>query len=361
VKPREQLEDAKAMCTIVEAGVEMAKRLGPKGSAAYAPTAFVRRLALQFAAGADPAANARADPGAFDWNVFGSAVSNRFLAAPACGFMNGPMDAEVKTRRAVIRRRDEPPPGAAVNPDGVDDTKDDRQTDHAVKQMTRKLKEAKAKQRAARARQSGETENEDEEPMTAERLARNPKSFAQFVENVFTLSFLVKEGTARLVPQPREAIAGRRDASHVVEPANRDEGGQVERSTFVMHLDVEGWKALTRANGGAEGVLEPREETEEEVVVEMEGARRGSLAPRTADGAPATTGHPEAAAEEEEEEEEENAAAAGTRRRRNAAAGKKRKPKDVTNSQERDESARREKAAQRRRTDRDAAILGDEN
>ena len=360
------------MCTIVQAGVEMAKRLGPRGSAAYAPSAFVRRLALQFAAGADPAANARADPGAFDWNVFGSAVSNRFLAAPACGFMNGPMDAEAKTRRAAIRRRDEPPPGAAVNPDGVDDTKDDRQTDHAVKQMVRKLKEAKAKQRAAKARQqSGEEteENEDEELMTAERLARNPTSFAQFVENVFTLSFLVKEGTARLVPQPRERIAGRRDASHVVEPANKDEGGQVERSTFVMHLDVEGWKALTRANGGAEGAMEPREETEEEVVVEMEGARRGSrgsLAPRTADGAPATTTrYPEAAAakEEEEEEEEENAAAKeGTRRRgNNAAAGKKRKPKDVTNSQERDESARREKAAQRRRTDRDAAILGDEN
>ena len=354
------------MCTIVQAGVEMAKRLGPRGSAAYAPSAFVRRLALQFAAGADPAANARADPGAFDWNVFGSAVSNRFLAAPACGFMNGPMDADVKTRRAAIRRRDEPPPGAAVNPDGVDDTKDDRQTDHAVKQMVRKLKEAKAKQRAAKARQQSgeETENvpSDEEPMTAERLARNPTSFAQFVENVFTLSFLVKEGTARLVPQPRERIAGRRDASHYVEPANKDEGGQVERSTFVMHLDVEGWKALTRANGGAEGAMEPREETEEEAVVEMEGARRGSIAPRTADGAPATTTrHPEAAAEEEEEEEE-NAAAAGTRRRgNNAAAGKKRKPKDVTNSQERDESARREKAAQRRRTDRDAAILGDEN
>ena len=356
------------MCTIVEAGVEMAKRLGPRGSAAYAPSAFVRRLALQFAAGADPAANARADPGAFDWNVFGSAVSNRFLAAPACGFMNGPMDAEAKTRRAAIRRRDEPPPGAAVNPDGVDDTKDDRQTDHAVKQMVRKLKEAKAKQRAAKARQqSGEEteENEDEEPMTAERLARNPTSFAQFVENVFTLSFLVKEGTARLVPQPRERIAGRRDASHYVEPANKEESGQVERSTFVMHLDVEGWKALTRANGGAEGAMEPREETEEEVVVEMEGARRGSrgsLAPRTADGAPATTRHPEAAAAEEEEEEEENAAVEeGTRRRGNAAAGKKRKPKDVTNSQERDESARREKAAQRRRTDRDAAIIGDEN
>ena len=116
------------------------------------------------------------------------------------------------------------------------------------------------------------------------------------------------------MPKPREAIAGRRDASHVVEPANRDEGGQVERSTFVMHLDVEWWKAITRTNGGAEGVMEPREETEEEVVVEMEGARRGSLAPRTADGAPATTGHPESAAEEEEEEEEENAAAAGTRR-----------------------------------------------
>ena len=132
VKPREQLEDAGLVHD----------RPGWRGDGeAPRPEGLrgVRALGVrpppraQFAAGADPAANARADPGAFDWNVFGSAVSNRFLAAPACGFMNGPMDAGRAARASAAataaagrrrqprrRRRHEgrPPDGPRGEADG---------------------------------------------------------------------------------------------------------------------------------------------------------------------------------------------------------------------------------------------------
>ena len=48
----------------------------------------------------------------------------------------------------------------------------------------------------------------------------------------------------------------------------------MERSTFVMHLDVEGWRSLVEKDGGAEGEMPHREEAPEPETREMKGARR---------------------------------------------------------------------------------------
>ena len=169
------------------------------------------------------------------------------------------MDTQVKERK-LTQRRTRTETGPIVNPDGVSDTLVEQQTDHAMKRMAKVLK---SRQKTG-------------EAVKVNRLVSNPDSFAQFVENAFTLSFLVKDGEAGLLPS-----AG---GANVVKK-HKPEEEQVDRSTFVLHLDMKGWRALTQRDGGAVGLMPHREENiEEKEVVEMEGARGPSVGAPTGIG-----------------------------------------------------------------------------
>lgn len=283
--------------------MEMAKRLGPRGAAAYHPREFCGRLCGVFVNGWDPQSQAVDDPGSFRWEILGSQVSPFFAEAPACAFMNGAMDTQVKERRAAQRIRRDAPVGPVANPDAVDDTLTEQQTDHNIKRMVKILKH-KTKAGAR---------------VTARRLASNPASFAQFVENVFTLSFLVKDGDAGL-ELPAEDAA---DRSATVVKRQKPEEQHVERSTFVMHLDVEGWRSLVEKDGGAEGEMPHREEAPEPETREMEGARGEGVR----DG---------------EVTEERNGGSGGKRKAKSALSAL---PKDITNSQERRDATKRGRIA----------------
>ena len=162
------------------------------------------------------------------------------------------MDTQVKERK-MAQRRARTETGPVVNPDGVSDTLVEQQTDHAMKRMAKVIK---SRQKA------GET-------VKVNRLVSNPKSFAQFVENAFTLSFLVKDGEAGLLPS---------EGGPTVMKKHKPEEEQVDRSTFVLHLDMKGWQALTQREKGVEGLMPHRaEDLGEREVVEMEGARGPSV------------------------------------------------------------------------------------
>jgi hypothetical protein len=224
----------------------MSKKLG--GAGKHTAAELVTRLIHLFTHDcADKTATAAEDSGAFDWHVCGSHVAKHFAEAPSASFMNGPMDAQVKLRAAHQRRRAEPL-GPVTTADAVDDTNAEQQTDHAMKRMVRVMKERKHKK----------------ETLTMEELAVNPSSFAQFVENVFTLSFLVKDGEAGLaMPEAPDAADG--VVNPVVKKTRKpEENLDVERATFVMHLDVKGWKALTAANGGRAGAMPHRDDDDDD-------------------------------------------------------------------------------------------------
>ena len=303
--------DTTLYSTLAESGLEMSKKLG--GAAKHTPAELVTRLIHLFTHNcADKTATAAEDSGAFDWRVCGSHVAKHFAEAPAASFMNGPMDAQVKLRAAHQRRRNEPL-GPVTTTDAVDDTNAEQQTDHAMKRMVRVMKERKSKK----------------ETLTMEELAANPASFAQFVENVFTLSFLVKDGEAGLaLPEAREPI-GEGSLRPVVKKTRKpEENLDVERATFVMHLDVAGWRALTTSNGGRAGAMPHRDDGDDEKrALDAPGAGfepAGAVAARDASGEQAGT-----------LDRENGDARAGPLR----AAGKKRAralPQDVTNSQEED-------------------------
>ena len=83
-RARELNEDAITYVEIVGSAVEMAKRLGPRGAAAYHPREFCGRLCGVFVNGWDPQSQAVDDPGSFRWEILGSQVSPFFAEAPAC-------------------------------------------------------------------------------------------------------------------------------------------------------------------------------------------------------------------------------------------------------------------------------------
>ena len=301
--------DTTLYSTLAESGLEMSKKLG--GAGKHTAAELVTRLIHLFTHDcADKTATAAEDSGAFDWHVCGSHVAKHFAEAPSASFMNGPMDAQVKLRAAHQRRRAEPL-GPVTTADAVDDTNAEQQTDHAMKRMVKVMKERKSKK----------------ETLTMEELAVNPSSFAQFVENVFTLSFLVKDGEAGLaMPEAPDAADG--VVNPVVKKTRKpEENLDVERATFVMHLDVKGWKALTAANGGRAGVMPHRDDDDDDEREPRALEDPAVAAARDANG--------DRAAGSGSGSHENGAASVGPAKGK--AAGKKRArapPQDVTNSQE---------------------------
>jgi hypothetical protein len=190
-----------------------------------------------------------------------------------------------------------------------------------MKRMVRVMKERKHKK----------------ETLTMEELAVNPSSFAQFVENVFTLSFLVKDGEAGLaMPEAPDAADG--VVNPVVKKTRKpEENLDVERATFVMHLDVKGWKALTAANGGRAGAMPHRDDDDDE---------REPRALEDPAVAAARDANGDRAAGSGSGSHENGAASVGPAKGK--AAGKKSArapPQDVTNSQEDERGGARRRGA----------------
>ena len=177
------------------------------------------------------------------------------------------MDTQIKERRVAQRiRRD--PVGPAVNPDSVADTKADQQTDQAMKRMVKILRNKK----------------HQNETLTVEQLSANPKSFSQFIENIFTLSFLVKDGEAGLTPPPEGLDGPNVEKCPQVRKMKKPEEQQMDRSTFVLHLDMEGWRRLCEANNRMEGAIPHREEVTEMDLTEGNGIGGPGEAARAEDG-----------------------------------------------------------------------------
>jgi len=229
------------MCTLVDYGVEMSKKLGHQGAASFTPSDFITRVCAMYVRGWDPQFQATLDHGSLDWRVFGSSVSKRFKTPQLPPFMNGVLDTELKKRKKNAKKRICAPNGPVVNPEELDNTLNEQQTDHAMKQMLKLVKKRR--------------ERNPEEPFRVDELVANPKSFSQFVENVFTLSFSVKDGELGFEHRGDDA-----DECPVVVKRGKPEGGLVGRSTFVMHLDLKGWRQMAKTNKMMVGAVPHRDE-----------------------------------------------------------------------------------------------------
>lgn len=217
-KPREQVADAEALLDIANTIVDSIRAQSNDG---ITPSDFITSLLRQF-----PPQTAEMSTdnlrNSMDWGKIGHSVSHIFMKANGCSTMLGPMNIEIKQkqRRAVQRKRTRP--SESSRPEELDDdTEEKTDTDKNMATMFNILR----RKRTA----------------MLEQLILNRNSFAQTVENLFALSFLVKDG--------RVEIRVDNNGRHLVLPKNAPPAaaiasGDVSYSHFVFRLDFQDWKLM---------------------------------------------------------------------------------------------------------------------
>lgn len=218
-KPREQVADAEALLDITTTLVTTVKAHSNGG---VTPSDFVTCLLRDF--GQEGGSSRRTEEGgnSIHWKDVGRAVSHVFMGAPGCCTMIGPMNNEIKQRNPVVRKK-RVMPTESERPEELDEAVSEDKTDTdknmaTMFQILRRHKSAKL-----------------------ENLILNRRSFAQTVENLFALSFLIKDGRADITVDDKRC--------HRVSPRNAPASnavlsGEVSYNHFVFRFDFQDWKLM---------------------------------------------------------------------------------------------------------------------
>ncbi|KAL9663119.1 hypothetical protein QQ045_027957 [Rhodiola kirilowii] len=216
-KPREQVADAEALLGISSTLVTSVKSHSNGG---LTPKDFISGIIEKFSNH-----NGRQEEDAqvsIDWKVIGSAVSKVFRTSNGCCTMLGPMYTELKQRKYVTRTK-RVQSTQSVRPEEMQSNGDEERTDTDKNMLT--MFNILRKNKSVR----------------FEKLILNRKSFAQTVENMFALSFLVKDGRAQITVDENK--------SHFISPknapaANLVSSKEVSYCHFILRLDFNDWKLM---------------------------------------------------------------------------------------------------------------------
>jgi non-structural maintenance of chromosomes element 4 len=226
-KPREQAMDSEIFNLITEHSVEYVRKLAQSGKS-YSAADFLRRLKTRYVNDPDAQNAAKDDPSLFKWFQLGSHVAYAFKPAPVTFHMLGPMDSQPMMRKVGQRQRRRDPIGAATRPDEVEDLEDDdkQETDRNMEEMWKAL---------------------GRQPDSTARLVDlvlNHKSYAQSLENLFTLSFLVRDARVELKEcEERGIMVVKKDMKKGGGGGSKDNAAQeAQRVQFVMRMDMDTWE-----------------------------------------------------------------------------------------------------------------------
>lgn len=215
-RPREQIADAEALFDITASILESVKEF--KGRHGPIASELVNSIVRNY--GKDVVRADESAEMAIDWERLGHEACAIFSNAPGLTTMMGPMDSRHKQRKTPLRRpRDKPVETA--RPEQLRESTDDKTlTDKNMDTMFKILRRLKL--------------------VYMEELVLNRQSFAQTVENIFALSFLVKDGRAEM---------DIRDGRHIVGPKNfpsqhQRESGKGSMSQFVFRFDFKDWQGM---------------------------------------------------------------------------------------------------------------------
>ncbi|KAL6523218.1 hypothetical protein OROGR_016821 [Orobanche gracilis] len=218
-KPREQVADAEALFDITNTLVTSVKAYNNEG---VTPTDFVSCLLSDFGQGGGASTSQDEAGCLIRWKDIGQIVSYAFRSTRGCTTMVGPMNTEMKQRKNAVHRK-RARPTENERPEELEGTADKEKTDtdknmaimFNILGRNRKVK--------------------------LENLILNRTSFAQTVENLFALSFLIKDGRAEISVD---------DAGcHRVSPrdgpsAGAISSGEVTYKHFIFRFDFRDWKSM---------------------------------------------------------------------------------------------------------------------
>ncbi|KAI4334681.1 hypothetical protein L6164_013397 [Bauhinia variegata] len=219
-KPREQVADAEALLDLATSLVGSAKALMNDG---ITPSQFVGCLLNDFGSSSSLGQSSQGAQNSINWKEIGMTVSPIFMEGHGCSTMLGPMENELKQRKTTTRGKRAARPTTKARPEEINDAGTDEKTD-TDKNMAKMFEILRLKKR-----------------VRLESLILNRKSFAQTVENLFALSFLVKDG--------RVHISVDESGSHFVVPKNAPAANlvlskEVSYSHFMFRYDYQDWKLM---------------------------------------------------------------------------------------------------------------------
>lgn len=215
-RPREQMADAEALLDITAsllASVKDIKRGGGRSASEFV-TAVIKNFGRNAVA-----ADEKIEP-MLDWERLGHEARAIFLEAPGMTTMLGPMESQPKQRKIPQRRqRDRPVEGAQPEELG-DSTNNTTETDKNMETMFKVLRRLKL--------------------VYLEEIVLNRNSFSQTVENIFALSFLVKDGRAEIsIDKGRQVVGPRNFPSQ-----QQRERGEGSMHQFVFRFDFKDWQGM---------------------------------------------------------------------------------------------------------------------
>ncbi|XP_050220501.1 non-structural maintenance of chromosomes element 4 homolog A-like [Mercurialis annua] len=223
-RPREQVADAEALLGIASSLGTSVKSQHNEGITA---ADFVSGLLAGFGQSnrtLGSQENSSNVPTSINWKHIGLVVSPIFMKCNGFSTMIGPMKTEFKQRKAAVPRTKRVRPTEKSRPEEIEETEAEKKTDTDNNMST--MFEILRRNKRVR----------------LENLILNRRSFAQTVENLFALSFLVKDGRVEI------SVDG--SGHHFVSPRNAPAAssvmsGEVAYRHFVFRFDFRDWKVMT--------------------------------------------------------------------------------------------------------------------
>ncbi|KAL4788685.1 Nse4 C-terminal-domain-containing protein [Aspergillus varians] len=220
------------------------------------------------------------DGDGMNWDWFGRAACFRHSARPAVsGFLLGPLSVQKRIRQITQRRaRERIDPSQAVRPQELREEDLDKQETFNLTAMCTNINKLLRKTRAQAISAVDESLSQYEEPTTEQiqavmakhhisddagvslfQFCINPNSFGQSVENLFYLSFLVRDGTVGISTDSRGL-----PTLHPSEPFAPSEAQRqgIQKRQSVFSLDFDMWKDVVEAYNIKESIIPHRQEEE---------------------------------------------------------------------------------------------------
>ncbi|KAG0475552.1 hypothetical protein HPP92_015238 [Vanilla planifolia] len=217
-KPREQVADAETLLDIAKTLVSSVRSESTEG---VTPSDFVTAILKNFSH-VEHREQDDNSQNVVSWEKIGISLSHIFQAVSGCCTMIGPMSNEIRQRKVAVHRK-RTRPTDSIHPEEIDCDEQQAKTDTDNNVLT--MFDVLKRKRKVR----------------LENLLLNRLSFAQTVENIFALSFLVKDGRAEITVDEK--------GCHLVSPRNAPAAsavasGEVSYHHFIFRFDFKDWKSM---------------------------------------------------------------------------------------------------------------------